>query len=131
MSPSSINLVPALIAGIVTFLLGGLWYGPLFGAKWMASVGVTAADLKPPVFATGFLSYIVLAGSLSVLLNWTGADSIGAGMVVGLVAWVGTALALGANTAAFSGRPRRAFAIESAFQLVAFLAIGGILGGWQ
>lgn len=131
MSPSSINLVPALIAGVATFLLGGLWYGPLFGAKWMNSVGVTEADLKPPVFATGFLSYLVLAASLSVLLNWAGADSVGAGMLVGLVAWVGTALALGANTAAFSGRPREAFVIESAFHLIAFLAIGGILGGWQ
>jgi len=131
MSPPSLDLLPALVAGVVTFVLGGLWYGPLFGAKWMTSVSISASDLKPTVFAIGFLSYLLLAVSLSVLVNWTGADSMVAGIWVGLVAWVGTALALGANTAAFSGRSGRAFLIETTFQLVAFLAVGGILGAWQ
>ncbi len=131
MSPLSLDLFPALVAGVVTFALGGLWYGPLFGAKWADSVGISASDLKPAVFAVGFASYILLAASLSVLVNWTGADSMVGGIGVGLVAWVGTALALGANTAAFTARSRPAFLIETAFQLMAFLVVGGILGAWQ
>lgn len=38
---------PAVIAAVVvSFLFGWLWYGPLFGKKWMGLMNLPA-DFKP------------------------------------------------------------------------------------
>ena len=41
-----IGYVPVLIATIVSFIFGYLWYGPLFGKKWMKLMGFTKRSLK-------------------------------------------------------------------------------------
>ena len=38
-----------LLAALSSFLLGGLWYGPLFGKAWQRSIGAAAAGPVPAV----------------------------------------------------------------------------------
>lgn len=130
MTDISIDVLPALVAATAAFVLGGLWYGPLFGRAWARAVDVDPDVIHPVVYAVGFLCYLLLAGSLSVLAHWAGVGSALQGMVLGGVAWLGIALALGVNTALFSGRSRTVIWIDGLFQLVAFLLVGGILGAW-
>src|SRR5581483_1631573 len=40
-----VSLVATLVATILGFALGALWYGPVFGASWTRSVGVTREQL--------------------------------------------------------------------------------------
>jgi cytochrome b subunit of formate dehydrogenase len=40
------NLLAILVAAATGFLIGGLWYGPLFGKKWMAEHGFTEEQLR-------------------------------------------------------------------------------------
>ena len=35
-----------LLATVMGFVFGGLWYGPLFGKTWMRLVGVTEATRR-------------------------------------------------------------------------------------
>ncbi|MBA2459694.1 MAG: DUF1761 family protein, partial [Gemmatimonadales bacterium] len=32
----NVSLLAVLVATLLGFVLGGLWYGPLFGRAWMA-----------------------------------------------------------------------------------------------
>ena len=41
MDMSAINWFAVVAAVLVGFPVGYLWYGPLFGKQWMASVGLT------------------------------------------------------------------------------------------
>ena len=41
MDLSNINWLAVLVAALSTFILGGLWYGPLFGRTWMRASGMT------------------------------------------------------------------------------------------
>ena len=41
-----INYWAILVLGIVSMALGALWYGPLFGKKWMEIIGVNKNDLE-------------------------------------------------------------------------------------
>ena len=41
-----INHWAAIVAAISTFVIGGLWYRPLFGKKWMEANGFTEDDMK-------------------------------------------------------------------------------------
>jgi hypothetical protein len=40
------SLLATLLATVLSFVLGGLWYGPVFGKTWMRLVGVTEATLR-------------------------------------------------------------------------------------
>ena len=40
------NLLTILVAASTGFLVGGLWYGPLFGKAWMEEHGCTEAQLR-------------------------------------------------------------------------------------
>ena len=41
-----INWIAVLVAAVSAFMIGGIWYGPLFGKKWMELVGKTEEDIK-------------------------------------------------------------------------------------
>ena len=67
------NLLAILVAAATGFLIGGLWYGPLFGKAWMAEHGFTDAQLRNGnmlkiyglTFAFSVLSVVVLGHLLA------------------------------------------------------------------
>lgn len=44
MNELKINHLAVLVSVIWMFVLGFLWYGPLFGESWMSMVGLTMED---------------------------------------------------------------------------------------
>ena len=65
-----INYLAVLVAGIVIFVLGGLWYSPvLFAKRWIALQGRTveqeraqaAAANMPLMYASAFLTGVIIA----------------------------------------------------------------------
>jgi len=42
----SISLLATIVATIVSFVLGALWYGPVFANSWMAGNGFTREELQ-------------------------------------------------------------------------------------
>lgn len=40
------NLLPIIISTILSFVMGAIWYGPLFGKKWMELNGFNEKDLE-------------------------------------------------------------------------------------
>jgi len=45
-SVGNINLLSVIAATLSSFLIGGIWYGPLFGKAWMKEFNFTEEDLK-------------------------------------------------------------------------------------
>ena len=43
---SDLSPLATLVASVLAFALGGLWYGPLFGNAWMAEHGFTKEQLE-------------------------------------------------------------------------------------
>ena len=41
-----INWLAVVLSGLSAFVLGGLWYGPLFGKAWQARVGLSDEQIK-------------------------------------------------------------------------------------
>ncbi|MFN3694309.1 MAG: DUF1761 domain-containing protein, partial [Ignavibacterium sp.] len=46
MNPVSINYLAVLVCGIISMVIGSLWYGPLFSKLWMKQHGFTEEDLN-------------------------------------------------------------------------------------
>jgi len=125
-----INWLAVLVAAVVTFVLGGVWYGPLFEKVWRAAEG--KADPHPgqkhPAFVYG-LSFVLMLIAAAALAVAIGPDpgitkSISFGLVVG-VGWVATSF--GVNYL-FAGRRFVLFAVDAGYNVVLFALIGLIIG---
>jgi hypothetical protein len=126
-----INWLAVLVAAVATFLLGGLWYGPLFGRVWRAAEGQNeppAKQAKHPAFVYGlsFILMLVAAATLAVALepDPNVPRSVTVGLAVG-IGWVATAF--GVNYL-FAGRRFALFAVDAGYNIVLFALMGLIIG---
>jgi hypothetical protein len=122
-----VSLMAAIVATILGFLLGGLWYGPLFGARWMALLGISREqarrDFNPVktygiTFVLGFIASYVFGLYLGPSPGRLFAVTCGA--AAGLC-WVATSLA---TNYLFEGRPFALIAINAGYHAVRFTLIG-------
>lgn len=62
-----------MLGALAGFVLGALWYGPVFGKIWITQVGITREDAKKVnmgvMMGSSGLTYIVTAIIIAVLLN--------------------------------------------------------------
>ena len=126
-----INWLAVLAAAVVTFVLGGVWYGPLFGKVWRAAEGQAEpapGRQKHPalVYGVSFVLMLVAAMALAVAIGPVPdvSRSIGFGLVVG-VGWVATSF--GVNYL-FAGRRLALFAVDAGYNVVLFALMGLIIG---
>ena len=129
-----VSLLATLVGTLFGFVLGAIWYGPLFAKAWMAENGFTMESLKASfnplkqygtTFVLGLItSYLfgLAVGPKPDLLY-----AVGAGLAAG-VFWVGTSFA---TSYLFEGKSLRHFLINSGYHAVQFGLIGlafGLLG---
>lgn len=89
------NVVAILVAGVVFWLIGALWFGLLFSAQFQAGVGFTtelAAAETPAWYALGAAISFITAVGLSVVLRWGGLPSVGGALRRTFWLWVGFGL---------------------------------------
>jgi hypothetical protein len=123
----AVSLLATLVATVLGFLLGALWYGPLFGARWTALVGISEGqarrDFNPLAaygitFVLGFVAAYVFG--LYVGPNPGRSFAIVCGAAAGLF-FVVTSLA---TNYLFEGRPAALIAINGGYHAVRFTLIG-------
>ena len=130
---STLNWLAVLTAAFSTFVLGGLWYGPLFGRAWMRASGITEekAKLGNPgmIFGISFALQLVAAAVLGMFIG-PQAD-LGFGLMAGGSAglcWVASALGV---IYLFEQRSLAHWTVNAGYCVVSFLLMGGILGAWH
>lgn len=129
----SINWWAVLVASVSAFLVGGIWYGPLFGNVWQKVNAFSDEYLKkrniPIVFFVSFLMSFIAALNLGLFLG-PKADLV-FGLIAGFLAgigWVATFLAI---LYLFERRPIGLFLINAGYCIVSITVMGAILGGWR
>ena len=71
MKELKINHFAVLVAIVIQFVIGFLWYGPLFGDAWMEAVGLTEeAILADPADVGDWITNIVSAVVSMYVLAW-------------------------------------------------------------
>ena len=143
----SVNYLAILVAAIIMFILGGLWYSPvLFMKKWLALQNRTEEEARaqaasanmPLMYISAFITALITAAVMAHLLShiMSGSEHImhpgavhGAGF--GLICWLGFAAPTSYATAIFSGKPKQLWLIDTTYYLVSFVIAGAILGAWR
>lgn len=138
-----LNWLAVLVAGIVIFMLGGLWYSPvLFAKKWIALQNKTEEQMKaeaaganmPLMYASAFLTGLIIATTMAMVFAHIANDmqmNAAYGALLGALLWLGFAATTSYATALFSGKPRQLWFIDSAYNLVSFVLAGIILAVWR
>lgn len=131
MPPPDLPWLAVLAASLSAFVLGGLWYGPLFRKAWCREAGIDP-DATPPhqarVFATALVCSLLAAFVFAAFLprSASAADGFGVGFVVGVFF---VAMSFGINYA-FAGRSLRLWMIDAGYHILQFALYGLILGAW-
>ena len=125
----------AIAAAVVSaFVVGGLWYSPLlFVNSWLKMSGVSKQvfDAGLPTALLGDLfSATATALVLNQVIHWSGMVGIGAGLIVGLILWVGLIAGTLLSQVTYEHRPVAFFAISSGYRLVTLEVMGAILSAW-
>lgn len=128
---SVINWLAVLLAGGAAMLIGGLWYGLLFAAPWQRAAGVTDEQLKkgaPLAYGVSLLLALVMAVVLAPFIAGGGVVfGLFAGLAVGL-GWVAASLGM---ITLFERRPFAYWAVNAGYAIVAYTAMGAIIGALQ
>lgn len=127
------NYLAIITTTALGFLIGGLWYGPLFGKAWQREVGLSDETIKKAnmikIFGITIILNIIISMNLSAFLGPKPDVLFGlfAGLAVGM-GWVSTSLGI---IYLFSRKSLKLYFIDASYQTIVYAAMGAILGSWK
>ena len=128
-----------IVATLVHFILGGLWYSPLlFGNKFLQIVNWSPEKLAEvenqrhvKELALAFVTSVVLVYILAHFVQYTKAKTAWAGMETAFWLWLGFIVTTQLATVLFEQRPLGLYLINISYQLVGCTLAGVILAVWR
>lgn len=132
MKEQKINYLAVLVAVVWMFVLGFLWYGPLFGESWMAMVGLDMATVEAnPAGAALWISNVIGSSLPVIMLAWLFTrlqiTSAMTGALIGLIFFLSPTIVNGL----FAQQPYGLAWITGGFQTVGWAGAGMIFGAWK
>jgi len=135
------NYVAILVCAVLAMALGFVWYGPLFGKKWMEISGMDKVDAERrkemmrgvwKLYLTQFLlalfQFFVLAWYVGTL------EGISGGVHTAFSMWIAFIVPTIASTCMWNNDSAKVswtkFFIQAGYQLALFLIAGWVLGAW-
>jgi hypothetical protein len=142
-----VNVVAVLVAALVAFVLGALWYGPLFGKAWMKTLGMNMDEMRakakgdPSMKAKMMKGYVITAiGSLLMAFvlahalvfagTYMHLTGVMAGLEAGLWNWLGFVAPVSIAGVLWENRPWKWWFITAGYYLVSLGIMGVILSLW-
>ena len=128
------NYPAVVVCAVAYWVLGALWYGLLFGSRWMALENITIEQGKSmnsalPYIVTLILD-LLLAYVLAQLCSWRNANTAGRGAAIGVLLWIGIVAPITYTTNMYEMRSKELFAINEFYPLVGMCLMGVLLGAW-
>jgi Protein of unknown function (DUF1761) len=135
-----ISYLMVVVCAVLSMIVGSVWYGPLFGKKWMEICGVDPTNLDAikqmqkeamPLYGIQFVLSLL---QLYILAHFVQGWSEASGIESAVWMWLGFVMPTVAGSAMWNNSPNRlkwaSFLIQAGYQLVMFVIYGYILGMW-
>ncbi len=135
-----LNWLAVIVGALIYFALGALWYSPvLLGRQWQRSIGWDPSRQPPPemkltTYLLPLVAYLVMAAGVALLAAASGTDTIGEGLVLGLVLGIGLSLMHTLVDATFDPNkpePWIWFAINGSYHALGLLIVAIVVAVWQ
>ncbi len=141
METIDVNYLAIASGAVLSMLLGAIWYGPLFGKKWMEILGVNPGDMEArkkmqksagPLYAVQFLLTLF---QVLVLAHLIADTEIAGGLERALWIWAAFIIPTMAGAVMWTNETRKLkwarFLIQGGYQLVLFTIFGLLLQFWK
>jgi len=130
----TIDWVGIVVAVVAAMVIGGLWYGPLFGASWAAYTGKSRQELRaraPIGYGLALLGAFLSALILTYVTQWAGAggDYL-EGVAIGAVMWLGFVVPRRVTGGALEAQPWGHVMLDAGNALAMFMVVGGIVAAF-
>lgn len=138
----TINYLAVVVAVVVNFMLGFIWYTPLFGKAWAAEMGFDPNE-KPEasIMARGmifmvignFLLAWVFAHNIAVWnpetwgLAPSGATKLSSVMSASFFTWLGFFFPIDLGGVAWEKKSWKLFAINTVYHLLSLIVVAAVL----
>ncbi|HJP30105.1 MAG: DUF1761 domain-containing protein [Candidatus Latescibacteria bacterium] len=139
MSLVSFNPFAILVATVVTFALGALWYGVLFNQAWLRLNGYGSKseteldEMKADASKAYVVSFVcngLTAAALTVLADYIILDTIPQALKLALLVFGGFVGPVGLIANFYSDRPIGAWLLDGAYQLIYLILMSIIVVLW-
>lgn len=132
MFDTNVHWLAVIVATAAAMGIGAAWYGVL-AKQWAAAVGGNVEEMRgaTPGYVVAAVSALVRAYVLAVFIKTLGAFNAAEGVGIAIIVWAAFVVTFAAVTYMFSKRPLKLFLIDAGHELVLYVVIGAILGGWQ
>jgi hypothetical protein len=133
---SAVNWLAVIVAAVSSFVLGGIWYGPLFGKRWQSQLGLSdekiAGGNVAMIFGISFILTFIVALALGLLINAVlPSPDLASGLRTGFeVSLLFVATTIGINYL-FARHSLALYGIDVGYMVLMFAVMGAILGAWR
>lgn len=127
----AVNWLAVVLAAAAGFVVGGIWYGPVMGRRWLVAVGMTEEQVQGANMALVYGATF----AFSLLASWTLAHTFATyamelDIAVKILTAFGVALgfvvpAIGTNYL-FQQKSRALFFIDATYWLLFYTAMGAV-----
>ena len=132
----SVNYLAVIVSLVAYTLLGMLWYGPVFGKKWISLSGLADKGMNSPEikkaqtagYISSLISSFIALLTLAVILKLAGISGAVGGLLTGAGVGFGFIAMTLVGEAAWHHTPWILVVINSGYRICG-LAIGGIIFG--
>jgi hypothetical protein len=133
---AGLNYFAIVLAAIVSFMFGWLWYGVLLSKQWIRAVGKTEDEIKgkggptPAPFVIAFIAQLIMAWILAGVIGHLGPGEVTLrnGLISAAVIWFGFVITTLTVNNTFQGSKRELTLIDGGHWLCVLLLQGAVIG---
>ena len=136
-----VNYIAIVVGAVLSMVIGAVWYGPLFGKKWLEIVGATEATLEArkkmqkeagPLYG---IQFVLTLFQVLVFAHLIADTTRVGGVERALWIWAAFVIPTLAGAVMWTNEPnkikRARFLIQGGYQLVIFIVFGLLLEFWK
>lgn len=133
-----VNYLAVLVAGIVSMVVGFVWYTVLFSKPWIKEMGYTKESMEKArakmgkMYVLSFVLSLLMAYVLFHIMTFSGSfyhyPKVMTGLTSAFWIWLGFVMPVQATDVIFGGKPWKLFWINTGYQLASLLGMGVTIG---
>lgn len=125
-------ILAVLIAGIIYYVLGGIWFTPLFGRQWEKAIGFDRPSAWKPgaIYYVGPLIGCLMASAASgILIYFIQPETLPNALLIGLIIGLGYGVTITGVNAISPNMPRPGLyvAVTGSYHLTGLVLCSAIL----
>ncbi|MBI4418253.1 MAG: DUF1761 domain-containing protein [Ignavibacteriales bacterium] len=138
MEQPKIHYPAVLVAALIQFFVGWLWYGMMFQQMWMEATGVTmemaqgmSGGQVAMTYIGSFIAFFIVYYVMAHFVSYTKATTPKQGAQTGFWSWLGFVATTIFVNQIYTMKPFSLWLIDGGYWLVSMLIGGVLLASWR